>query len=152
MVLVQMIWSGLVATTLALAFFWIASSLRWTAFSPAVQVGSLIIPDPRKPITETVGFLLLLVLGTTLLPLLFAWLLGFWGGAAWLGGLVIGGFGGIAVAVSLSLIGTRSALVRSGAFPLPGPLGIGWGRPTPAVILAGGMIYGILVAAVLAGF
>jgi hypothetical protein len=152
MVLSSLIWSGLVATTLALAFFWVARSLRWTEFSPTVQLGSLIIPDPRKPITETVGFLLLLVLGTTLLPLLFGWLLRFWGGPAWLGGLVIGGFAGIAVAGLLSLVGTGSALVRSGAFSPPGPFGIGWGRPTPAVILAGSMLYGALVAAVLAGF
>jgi hypothetical protein len=146
------VWSGLVATLAALAFFWVARSLEWTRFSPTIQAGCLIVPDPRRPITETVGFVLLLVIGSTLLPLVFQIPLGVWGGPMWIGGVVVGGFAGLATAGMLPGLGMISACVRSGVVPPPGPFGIGWGRPTPAVILVGAMIYGAVLATVLAGF
>jgi hypothetical protein len=50
------------------------------------------------------------------------------------------------------MIGTVSACVRTGRIPPPGPFGIGWGKPTPGIIFAGHMLYGAVVAAILAGF
>lgn len=149
---IAIVWSGFVATTIAAAFFWVARSLGWTRFSPPVQLGCLLIPDPRRPITETVGFAILFVLGSTAVPALYGAILVAWNGPAWIGGLILGGFAGLAVAAALPLYGTISACVRSGAIPLPGPFGIGWGRPTPGIIFAGHMIYGAIFAAVYAGF
>lgn len=149
---IAIVWSGFVATTLATSFFWLGRSLRWTEFSPPVQLGCLIIPDPRRPITETVGFLLIFAIGTTVLPALFRAFLGFWTGPAWVGGLIFGGVIGLVVAASLPVYGTISACVRSGVIPNPGPFGIGWGRLTPGIIFAGHMIYGAIFGAVFAGF
>jgi hypothetical protein len=96
--------------------------------------------------------LLLLVIGSTLAPALFAAFLGSWNGPAWFGGLVLGGLAGLASAALLPLYGTISACVRAGIAPPTGPFGIGWGRPTPGSVLAGHMIYGTVVAAILTGF
>lgn len=150
--MIAIVWAGFVATTLAMAFFWVARSLGWTSFSPTIQVGCLFTRDPRKPLTETIGFILVLIGGSTLVPALYGAILGRWGGPGWIGGLVLGGFLGLAVAAALPLFGTISACVRTGSIPPPGTFGIGWGRPTPAVILAGHMIYGAVVGAVLRAF
>jgi hypothetical protein len=145
-------WSGFVATILALAFFWIGRSLQWTGFSPAVHLGCLFVGDPRRPITETIGFVLLLAVGSTIVPALFRAFLSSWSGPAWIGGLILGGVLGVAVAAALPLFGMISACIRTGLVPPPGPFGIGWGRPTPAIIFAGHMLYGAIVATVLDGF
>ena len=149
---IAIVWSGFVATTLGVAFFWVARSFDWTRFSPPVELGCLIIHDPRRPITETIGFLLIFLIGSTAVPALFAAILTRWTGPAWAGGLILGGFWGFAFAAALPLYGTISACVRSGAVPAPGPFGIRWGRPTPGIIFAGHMLYGATFAAVHAGF
>ena len=149
---IAIIWSGFVATTLSTAFFWLGRSLEWTEFSPPVHIGCLIIADPYRPITETVGFTLLFLGGSTVVPALYGAILSAWSGPAWVGGLILGGFVGLAVAAALPIYGTISACVRSGAIPAPGPFGIGWGRPTPGIIFAGHMIYGAIFAAIFAGF
>lgn len=149
---IAIVWAGFVATTLATAFFWLGRSLGWTEFSPPVQIGCLVIPDPRRPVTETVGFILIFLFGSTVLPALFGVILAAWAGPAWIGGLILGGVWGLAVAAALPVYGTISACVKSGSIPIPGPFGIGWGKPTPGVVFAGHMIYGAIFAAVHAGF
>lgn len=149
---VAIVASGFVATVFSSAFFWIGYSLRLTEFSPSVLLGCWITGNPRKPITETVGFLVLLVAGTTLVPILYRALLETWSGPAWIGGLTFGGFLGVITAAALPLYGRTSACVKSRMLPAPGPFGIEWGRATPGIIFAGQMIYGSVVAAMLAGF
>lgn len=149
---IAIVWSGLVATTFATAFFWIGRSFEWTRFSPPIDVGCLIISDPKRPITETLGFFLIFLIGSTAVPALYGAILDYWTGPAWIGGLILGGFWGLGVAAALPLYGTISACVRSGAIPAPGPFGIEWGRATPGIIFAGHMLYGAIFAAVHAGF
>lgn len=147
-----LLWSGLVATVLAYAFFRVASAFGWTEFNPPVQLGCLVIADPRKPITETLGFFLSFALGILALPFLFRVALLAWEGPAWIGGLVVGGFLGLVLAAALPAYGMISASVRSGTTPPPGYFGLGWGRATPGIIFAGSMLYGAIFAAIYAAF
>lgn len=149
---VALSWSGFIATAMAAAFFWVGRSFNLTRLSPPLDLGCLVIPDPKRPITETVGFFLIFLLGSTLGPLAFAAVLQLWGGPAWIGGLVIGGFAGLLLAAALPVYGTISACVRRGSIPPPGPFGIDWGRATPGIIFAGIMIYGAVFAAVYSSF
>jgi len=146
------VWSGFVATILATTFFWVGRALGLTTFSPTVQLGCFFTGDPRRPITDTVGFLLLITVGSTGVPILFAWILSGWNGPAWIGGMMVGGVMGLGVAAIMPAVGMVSACVLTGKIPPPGPFGIGWGRPTPGIIFAGHMVYGSVVAAILAGF
>lgn len=145
-------WSGLLATVVAYAFFRIANAFGWTQFDPAVQLGCLVISDPRRPMTETVGFVGCFALGILAFPFLFRLALMLWSGPAWIGGLVIGGFLGLVLAASLPAYGMISACVRSGTLPAPGLFGLGWGQPTPGVVFAGSMLYGAIFAAIFAAF
>ncbi|MEX2571641.1 MAG: hypothetical protein WD737_10065 [Gemmatimonadota bacterium] len=149
---VIVIWSGFVATTLTASFFWTAHSFGWTAFNPTVQIGHLLVDDPRRPLTETVGLLILFAGGSTIAPALYQAALTLWGGPNWMGGLVVGGFVGIVTSAALPFVGTIRARTRGGTTPPPGPFGIGWGKLTPGIVVAGSMIYGVVVAAVLASF
>jgi hypothetical protein len=149
---IALAWSGVVATALAAAYFWIARSFHWTTFSPAVQLGCLVIPHPRRPITESVGMALLFLIGSSAGPRVYQGLLGLWGGPAWLGGLVFGGLIGVGSAAALPLLGLISACIRTGEMAPPGSFGLRWGRPTPVVVVTGNMVYGTVVAAILAGF
>jgi hypothetical protein len=145
-------WSGFVATTLATAFFWAFRSLGWTLFSPTVQIGGIFFRDPDSPNTETLGFVILFLLGSTLLPALYAVVMGSWTGIGWPGGAVVGLVHGVIAAAALPLIGTISASVRSGPLPHPGQFGLSWGRMTPVAVILGHGVYGAIVGAVLAGF
>jgi hypothetical protein len=149
---IAILWSGFVATTLAMTFFWAGRALNLTTFSPAVQIGCMVTADPRRPITETIGVIATYLVGSTVGPLLYAAILSGWTGPAWVGGLILGGAIWFAISAGLPLFGTISACIRSGVIPRPGPFGIGWGRPTPGIIFAAHMIYGSIVAAILAGF
>jgi hypothetical protein len=149
---IAVVWSGFVATTVATAFFSVGRSFGWTSFNPTIQLGCLITGDPRRPITDTVGFVLLFLAGSTIVPVLFAVILAGWSGPAWIGGVIMGGIIGLCGAAALPLVGMVSACVRSGRVPPPGPFGIGWGKPTPGIIFVGQMLYGAVVAAILAGF
>jgi hypothetical protein len=149
---IAIVWSGVVATTLTSAFFWACRSFDWTSFNPSVQLGCLVTRDPRRPITETIGFLIAFAVGSTLGPALFRAVIGFWGGPAWIGGLILGGVLGLGLAAALPLFGTISACIRNGMMPAPGLFGIDWGRPTPGIIFVGHMMYGAVVAAILAAF
>jgi hypothetical protein len=144
--------AGFVGTIVALAFFWLAHSLRWTSLSPAVTVGCLFTRQPRAPITETIGFAVILILGTTLLPALFQLVLAGVSITAWIAGTFFGIFLGLVTAASMPLYGMISACVRAGVLPAPGKFGLKWGRPTPAVLSAGLAIYGGVAGAILGAF
>jgi len=149
---VAIVWSGFIGTTLALAVFWLGRSFHWTSFSPTVQIGCVLLPDPRRPLTEPVGFLLTYLIGSTLGPALLVALLEVWSGPAWLGGLALGALLGLAAAAALPIAGMISACIRLGYVPAPGPFGLEWGRPTPAIVILGHMVYGAVVAAIYVGF
>lgn len=144
--------SGFVATILALVFFWLARSFHWTTFSPTILLGCLVLPDARRPLTETAGFLLLLLGGSTVGAVLFRTILEGASLRGWLGGVAVGGVMGILISVVSPLVGMNTACVRAGSIPPPGPFGIAWGRATPAVILMGSVVYGVSFAAIHAGF
>lgn len=152
MMLGSLFWSGLVATVVAYAFFRVASAFGWTLLNPPVQLGCLVIADPRKPIAETIGFFGCFALGILAVPFLFQAALALWSGPGWIGGVVVGGFLGLVLAASLPLYGMISASVRSGTMPSPGLFGLGWGQPTPGVVFAGSMLYGAIFAAIYAAF
>lgn len=145
-------WSGFVASIVAAAFFWLLRSLGWSRFSPSVQLGCLFFRNPRSPMTETVGFLLFLLLGSTLIPAAYALLLAGLGRVSWPAGAGLGAVHGFIVAASLPLLGTVSACVRAGMEPRPGRFGIAWGWPTPLGVVTGHLVYGSVIGAVLASF
>lgn len=145
-------WAGFVATTVAAAFFWLLRSMGWTRFSPSIQLGCLFFRDHRSPMTETVGFLLLLALGSTLVPALYALLLAQLGGSRVVLGLTLGIAHGLVAAALLAPVAAISPCVRAGTFPAPGRLGLEWGRITPAGVVLGHALYGAAVAAILEAF
>ncbi len=117
----------------------------------AVLAGCLFFAEPRRPIVETVGVALLLVLGSTLLPAAYAALLGALGGATLLGGVLLGSAQGVLTAAILPGLGTITACIRAGIIPGPGPFGVRWGRFTPVALLLGHATYGAICGALLAG-
>ena len=145
-------WSGFVATILAAAFFWVARSFGWSRFSPSLHLGCIFFRNPRSPVTETAGFFLLLALGSSVVPALYASAMALLGTPSWPAGLGLGALHGFAAAAALPLLGTVSACVRAGSEPRPGIFGIEWGWPTPLVVVAGHMLYGAVVGAILAAF
>ena len=149
---VAIIWSGFVASIMAIAFFWIGRSLRLTSFSPTIHVGCFFNADPRQPLTDTMGFIVLVVLGSTAGPALYQTLLRSSGAEPWVLGLVTGGILGLVIAAALPVLGTISACVRTGRLPKPGRFGLALGRATPAIVVGGNMVYGAVVAAILSAF
>lgn len=146
------VWSGLVASILAASVFWLFRSFGWTRFSPVTQLGCLFFSEPRVPLTETVGLLLFLLLGVTVVPAAYALVLPALGGPGWESGMLAGGLHGAAVAAGLPLLGRVSGCVKAGRLPPPGHLGLAWGQATPATILAGHLVYGGILGGVLAAF
>jgi hypothetical protein len=144
--------AGLVGTTIALAFFWLAHSFRWTSLNPAVHVGCLISREPRAPITETIGFAVILLIGSTLLPALVQFVVVNVAISAWITGTIFGIFLGLVTAVAMPVYGMISACVRAGVLSTPGRLGLKWGKPTPAVLSAGLAIYGGVAGAIMGAF
>jgi hypothetical protein len=149
---IAIVWSGFVATTIATAFFWVFRSLGWTIFSPTVQLGGIFLRDPDSPTTETIGFFLLFLLGSTVFPALYLTVMDSWMEAGWMSGGILGMIHGLLAAAALPAIGTISASVRSGPLPHPGHLGLNWGRSTPLALVLGHGIYGVVTGAILAGF
>jgi len=145
-------WAGFIATTLATAVFWAFRSTGWTLFSPTNQIGGIFFREPDSPATETFGFVVLFLLGSTLVPALYSVILQGWIGEGWRGGTLLGVLHGVIVVAALPLIGTISASVRNGPLPHPGRLGLSWGRITPLAIVLGHGTYGGIVGAILAGF
>jgi hypothetical protein len=146
------VFSGFVATVLSACVFWLFRSLDLTRFSPTSQLGSLFFREPNVPLTETVGFLLFLALGVSLVPAAYAWGMGVLGGAGWGTGLIVGLLNGAAVAAALPLLGRVSQSVKHGVLPPPGRLGLNWGRVTPWAVLAGHLAYGAVLGGVLHAF
>jgi hypothetical protein len=146
------VWSGFVASILAASAFWLFRSFEWTRFSPTTQLGCIFFREPGVPLTETVGLLLFLLLGVTVVPAVYAAVLPALGGPGWGSGLLAGGLHGAAVAAGLPLLGRISGCVKEGRMPPPGHLGLAWGRATPAAVVAGHLIYGGILGGVLAAF
>jgi hypothetical protein len=143
------VWAGFVAVILAAAAFWLFRALRLTQFSPTIQLGGVLVRDPRHPATETTGFLILLVLGSALFPVLYERLFTLLGGPSWRAGLLLGALHGLLAAVLLPVFGTISASVRAGAIPAPGTMGTKWGWLTPFVLVLGHGLYGAVYGAIL---
>ncbi len=146
------VWAGFVATILSACVFWVFRTFEWTRFSPTTQLGCLFFRDPNVPATETVGFLLFLALGVTLLPALFYGLMRVMGGEGWGTGAAAGVLAGAAAVAALPLLGRVSACVREGRLPPPGRFGLSWGRATPWAVVAGHVAYGAVLGGVLVAF
>lgn len=145
-------WAGFVGSVLAAAVFWVFRALELTRFSPATQIGCLFFREPNVPLTETVGFLLFLALGVSLVPAVYAGVLGMVGGPAWGTGAMVGALHGAVVAGGLPLLPRVSACIRDGRMPPPGRFGVGWGVATPLAVIAGHTAYGGVVGGVLGAF
>lgn len=146
------IWAGFVATVLSACVFWLFRSLELTRFSPTTQLGCLFFREPNVPLTETVGFLLFLALGVSLVPWLYAGVMGAMGGAGWGTGTLAGILAGGLVALALPLLGRVSGCVREGRLPPPGRFGLHWGKATPWAVVAGHAVYGAVMGGVLGAF
>jgi hypothetical protein len=142
--------AGFVSIVLAAAFFWLLRSLGVTRFSPGLQLGSIVFREPRHPGAETLGFILLLVLGSLVLPPIYAAIFEISRGASMRTGLAAGVAQGALTAAALPLLGMISAAVRAGVVPRPGPFGVHWGRATALVVVAGHALYGAVLGAILA--
>lgn len=147
-----LVWAGFVATTLSASLFWICRMLDLTTFSPTAQLGCLFFDDPRTPLSDSLGFVLLYLVGSLLLPRIYLEILPGFGKAGWETGALLGGVQGALMVAFLPLLGTISACVRRGKMPPPGRFGLEWGRATPLVILTGHVLYGGLLAALLRAF
>lgn len=147
-----LVWAGFVATILSASVFWLFRSFDLTRFSPSSQLGCLFFREPNVPLTETVGFLLFLALGVSLLPAVYAAALAGMGGAGWGTGTLAGVVHGGLVLAALPLLERASACIREARLPPPGRLGTGWGRATPVVVVIGHAAYGAVVGGVLGAF
>jgi hypothetical protein len=146
------VWAGFVATILSACVFWLFRSFDLTRFSPTTQLGCIFFREPNVPLTETVGFLLFLALGVTLVPAVFAGLMNVMGGAGWGTGIAAGVLVGSAAAAALPLLERVSQCVKVGRLPPPGRFGMEWGRATPWAVLAGYVAYGAVMGGVLVAF
>ena len=147
-----LVFSGFVASLLTIFFFQITRSFRWTSFSPTILLGCLVVRDPRHPFAETIGYLLLLVGGSSVGALLLRYLQGVLGVSGWPGGVVAGGVMGLFLSAATPVLGMNTACSKGGALPPPGYFGVGWGKATPVVISVGCALYGAALAAIHAGF
>lgn len=143
-------WAGFVAVILTAGLFSIFRALRLVPFSPSLFIGCIFRRDPKHPGTETLGFILLVLLGSTLVPAIYVWLFRLTGGPSLVRGGALGVVHGLITAGILPLIGTISACIRSGAIPPPGPMGAKWGWLTPFALLVGHGFYGAVCGAILA--
>jgi hypothetical protein len=147
-----LMWAGFVATILSASVFWLFRSFELTRFSPSGQLGCLFFREPNVPLTETVGFLLFLALGVSLIPALYAVALAGMGGAGWGTGTLAGTVHGALALAGLPLLERRSLCIREARLPPPGRFGIGWGRATPVAVVVGHAAYGAVVGGVLGAF
>jgi hypothetical protein len=148
--LATLVWAGFTASVLAACAFWLFRALGLTEYSPTLLLGCLLYDDPRLPLTETVGVVLFMLLGCTLLPLVYALVLRAMGGAGWATGALAGGLHGALTAAGLPWTARASRCVKKGRMRAPGRLGLGWGRATPAGIVVGHVVYGAVLGAVIA--
>lgn len=146
------LWAGFAATVLTACWYWLGRTLGWTSYSPLLQLGCIVLRQVRGAISETVGTVLFLVLGSTLVAALYAALLTRTGEVSWASGAVLGVIHGVLFTAALPAVATIDACVRDGRLPPPQRWGIGWGWPTPAVVVVGHAVYGAVLGAVLAAF
>ena len=146
------LWAGFVATVLAAVWYWLVRAVGLTSFSPTVQLGCLVLRDPRGPVTETTGLVLFLALGSSLIAVIYAGLMRSMGDVSWSAGAIIGVIHGFLFVALLPVLGMADACVRSGRAPRPGRWGLHWGRPTPVAVVVGHALYGAVLAAVLGAF
>ncbi|MDQ3522516.1 MAG: hypothetical protein M3434_09310 [Gemmatimonadota bacterium] len=146
------LWAGFAATVLSACWYWLGRSLGWTLYSPMLQVGCIVLRQVRGAISETVGTVLFLLLGSTLVAGLYAALLFRMGEVSWVSGAVLGMIHGALFTAALPAVGTIDACVRDGLLPPPQRWGLGWGWPTPMVVVVGHALYGAVLGAVLAAF
>lgn len=146
---ITIIWAGFAASVLAACAFWLFRSFEWTRFSPTSLLGCIFRDDPTIPLTETVGLVLFIGLGSTLVPAAYAWAMQLFGGAGWGTGLAVGALNGALLAGALPWIGKASRCVRARRLPPPGHLGLGWGRATPLAVVVGHLVYGGILGGVL---
>jgi hypothetical protein len=150
--LATLFWAGFVASVLSAAVFWIFRSFGLTRFSPGTHLGCLFLRDPNVPLTETVGFLLFLAMGVSLVPAVYAGAMSVLGGVGWESGALVGGIHGVATVGVLPLLQRVSPCIREGRLPPPGRFGLGWGRVTPVAVIVGHVAYGAVVGGVLGAF
>lgn len=149
---VAIAWAGFVASILSACVFWLFRTFEVTRFSPGTQLGCLFFREPNVPLTETVGFLLFLALGVSVVPALYAAALGLFGGPGWGAGASLGAVHGAAVVGALPLFERASICIREGRMPAPGRFGLHWGPATPWAVVLGHAAYGAVVGGVLRGF
>lgn len=147
---VAVVWSGFVGIVVALAFYAAARSFRWTRFDPMSYLGSVFVANPRHPAASILGFILLLLVGSTVVAFVYAALFEVLPRPWWAAGLAVGLLHGLLTAAALPIFGTISASVRAGFISPPGRLGTEWGWLTPGVLAAGHGIYGAVCGAILA--
>ncbi|MBW3628535.1 MAG: hypothetical protein KY464_04480 [Gemmatimonadetes bacterium] len=149
MPLFAIVWAGFVSVILAAAVFWAFRALRLTEFSPSIHLGCLFLRNPGHPATETTGFLLLVVLGSSIIPIVYERIFGLLGGPSWAVGLGLGAIHGLVASALLPAFGTISACIRAGAIPAPGAMGTKWGWLTPFAMVVGHGLYGAVCGAIL---
>lgn len=148
---VRMLWAGLVATVLLLAVPRLIQAWGRSVSLP-ILVGGVFLADVRRPTTETLGFVLVLLVGTAGLPWVYDAVFAAAGGPSLAFGAALGAAHGMIVAAALPLVGTISASVRGRSLPPPGDLGRAWGWLTAIGLLAGHIAYGGALGAILASF
>lgn len=146
------VFAGFVATVLSACVFWVFRTFDLTRFSPTSQLGCLFFREPNVPLTETVGFLLFLALGVSLVPALYVLMMGVLGGAGWGSGAGAGLLHGAAAVAALPLLERASERIKQGRLPPPGRFGLAWGRATPWAVVAGHVAYGAVLGGVLDAF
>lgn len=143
------VWSGFAATVLSAAVFWAFRSFEWTRFSPSTLLGCLFFEDPTIPLTETVGFVLLVLLGSTVVPAAYGLLMGAVGGPGWGTGVAVGALHGVVTTAALPWAARATRCVRAGFLTQPGHMGLAWGRATPASVVVGHAVYGAILGGLL---
>ena len=143
-----LVWAGFAASVLAACAFWLLRTARLTLFSPTTLLGCMVHGDPRLPLTETTGVVLFMIVGSTLVPMLYAVAMRAAGGFGWGTGSLVGLVHGLLTTGLLPWVAGSSACVRQGHLPRPGTLAMGWGRGTPAAVVAGHVVYGAILGAV----
>jgi hypothetical protein len=145
-----LLWSGLVATTANLFVLGAGSAFGWLRYRPTALVGTAVLPTPHHPTTETLGVIIIFGLGTGAFPPLYYLLMGGEPSLGW--GALLGLLHGVLVLAALPLYGRVSPAVREGTLDEPGLFGVRWGARAMAAIVAGHLVYGVVIGGVLAAF